>query len=86
MDMNTGTYVAGAIESSIINAGIAQMAQYYDLPLYATGGQSDAKLNDAQAGYESACQAMTLDCPERTGFMMRRGFGELHLVSYENGY
>jgi trimethylamine--corrinoid protein Co-methyltransferase len=60
MDMNTGTYVAGAIESSIINAGIAQMAQYYDLPLYATGGQSDAKLNDAQAGYESACQAMTL--------------------------
>jgi trimethylamine--corrinoid protein Co-methyltransferase len=60
MDMNTGTYVAGAIESSMINAGIAQMAQYYDLPLYATGGQSDAKLNDAQAGYESACQAVTL--------------------------
>jgi len=60
MDMNTGTYVAGAIESSLINAGIAQMAQYYHLPLYATGGQSDAKLNDAQAGYESACQAMTL--------------------------
>ncbi|ATW24965.1 trimethylamine methyltransferase family protein [Candidatus Formimonas warabiya] len=60
MDMNTGTYVAGAIESSLINVGIAQMAQYYNLPLYATGGQSDAKLNDAQAGYESACQAMVL--------------------------
>lgn len=60
MDMKTGTYVAGAIESSLINAGIAQMAQYYDLPLYATGGQSDSKLNDAQAGYESAAQAMTL--------------------------
>jgi trimethylamine--corrinoid protein Co-methyltransferase len=60
MDMNTGTYSAGAIESSLINAGIAQMAQYYDLPLYATGGQSDSKLNDAQAGYESACQAMVL--------------------------
>ncbi|ATW27888.1 trimethylamine methyltransferase family protein [Candidatus Formimonas warabiya] len=60
MDMNTGTYVAGAIESSLINIGIAQMAQYYDLPLYATGGQSDAKLNDCQAGYESASQAMVL--------------------------
>ncbi|WP_240984605.1 trimethylamine methyltransferase family protein [Acididesulfobacillus acetoxydans] len=60
MDMKTGTYVAGAIESSLINAGIAQMAQYYGLPLYATGGQSDAKLNDAQAGYESAAQAMVL--------------------------
>ena len=60
MDMSTGTYVAGAIESSLINAGIAQMAQYYDLPLYATGGQSDSKLNDSQAGYESALQALTL--------------------------
>lgn len=60
LDMSTGTYVAGAIESSIINAGVAQMAQYYNLPLYATGGQSDAKLNDAQAGYESAIQALTL--------------------------
>ncbi|KLU60705.1 trimethylamine methyltransferase (MTTB) [Peptococcaceae bacterium CEB3] len=60
MDMKTGTYVAGAIESSLINAGIAQMAQHYDLPLYATGGQSDSKVHDAQAGYESAAQAMTL--------------------------
>lgn len=60
MDMNTGTYSGAAIESSLINAGIAQMAQYYDLPLYATGGQSDSKVVDAQAGYESAVQAMTL--------------------------
>ncbi|MDR1471440.1 MAG: trimethylamine methyltransferase family protein [Synergistaceae bacterium] len=60
MDMKTGTYSAGAIESSLINVGIAQMAQYYDLPLYATGGQSDSKTVDAQAGYESACQAMAL--------------------------
>ena len=60
MDIRTGTYSGGAIESSLINAGIAQMAQYYGLPLYATGGQSDSKLCDAQAGYESACQAMTL--------------------------
>jgi trimethylamine--corrinoid protein Co-methyltransferase len=60
MDMKTGTYSAGAIESSLINVGIAQMAQYYNLPLYATGGQSDSKVVDAQAGYESACQAMIL--------------------------
>jgi trimethylamine--corrinoid protein Co-methyltransferase len=60
MDMRTGTYSAGAIESSLINVGIAQMAQHYNLPLYATGGQSDSKAVDAQAGYESACQAMAL--------------------------
>ena len=28
MDMVTGTYMAGAIESALINAGCAQMAQY----------------------------------------------------------
>ncbi|MCL2162960.1 MAG: trimethylamine methyltransferase family protein [Oscillospiraceae bacterium] len=60
MDMSTGTYSGGAIESAMINAGMAQMAQHYDLPIYGTGGQSDSKLNDAQAGYESACQAMAV--------------------------
>jgi len=60
MDVTTGTYTGGAIESALINAGIAQMAQYYGLPLYATGGLSDSKLTDAQAGYESALQALTV--------------------------
>ncbi|MDK2986789.1 MAG: trimethylamine---corrinoid protein Co-methyltransferase [Clostridia bacterium] len=60
MDMQQGLYVAGAIESAMINAGCAQMAQYYKLPIYATGGMSDSKLNDSQAGYESALTAMTV--------------------------
>ncbi len=60
MDMKQGVYVGGAIESALINAGCAQMAQYYKLPIYATGGQSDSKLNDSQAGYESALTAMTV--------------------------
>ena len=47
MDMNNGTYVAGAIESYIKNAGISQMAQYYDLPLYATGEAVRCQVNDA---------------------------------------
>lgn len=60
MDMNQGFYVAGAIESAMINAGLAQMAQYYQLPMYGTGGMSDAKTVDCQAGYESALTAMTV--------------------------
>ncbi|MDW7674631.1 MAG: trimethylamine methyltransferase family protein, partial [Bacillota bacterium] len=60
MDMSQGCYVAGAIESAMVNAGLAQMAQYYELPMYGTGGMSDSKINDSQAGYESALTAMTV--------------------------
>jgi len=60
MDMRTGTYMAGSIESALINAGCAQMAQHYKIPMYGTGGMSDSKVVDAQAGYESANTAMVV--------------------------
>ena len=41
-----------------MNAAAAQMAQFYLLPYYATAGMSDSKLNDAQAGYESAITSL----------------------------
>jgi len=58
VDMQVGIYMGGAIESSLINAGCAQMAQHYKVPVYATGGMSDSKTVDAQAGYESAATIM----------------------------
>jgi len=58
VDMQAGIYMAGAIESSLINAGCAQMARFYRIPIYATGGMSDSKIVDAQAGYESAATMM----------------------------
>ncbi len=60
MDMRTGTYMAGCIESALINAGCAQMSHYYKIPMYGTGGMSDSKVVDAQAGYESANTALTV--------------------------
>ena len=60
IDMKEGTYMAGAIESAMINGGIAQMTQFYGLPMYGTAGMSDSKVNDSQAGYESALTAMTV--------------------------
>jgi trimethylamine--corrinoid protein Co-methyltransferase len=47
-------YLAGSVEMGLINAASAQMAQFYKLPVYTTAGMSDSKVNDAQAGYESA--------------------------------
>ena len=47
-------YLSGAVEMGLMNAAAAQMAQFYNLPYYATAGMTDSKAIDAQAGYESA--------------------------------
>jgi trimethylamine--corrinoid protein Co-methyltransferase len=57
-DMRSGLFASGAVELSILNAMSNQMAHYYRLPTYATGGMSDAKLSDYQAGTEKALQAL----------------------------
>ncbi len=53
-DMRDLKYLSGAVEMGLLNAGAAQLAQFYRLPIYTTAGMSDSKVNDAQAGYESA--------------------------------
>jgi len=53
-DLRDMKYLSGAVEMGLMNAASAQMAQFYKLPLYSTAGMSDSKVNDAQAGYESA--------------------------------
>ena len=57
-DLRDLRYLAGSVEMGLINAAGAQMAQFYKLPFYATGGMSDAKLLDAQSGYESATTSL----------------------------
>ncbi len=53
-DLRDFKYLAGAVEMGLLNAAGAQMAQYYRLPFYATGGMTDSKVVDVQSGYESA--------------------------------
>ncbi|MFC2016342.1 trimethylamine methyltransferase family protein [Chloroflexota bacterium] len=53
-DLRDLKYLAGPIEMGLLNAAGAQMAQFYQLPFYATGGMTDSKVLDAQSGYESA--------------------------------
>ena len=57
-DMRSGLFASGAVELGILNAMSNQMAHYYKLPTYATGGMSDAKVSDYQAGTEKALQAL----------------------------
>jgi len=57
-DMRTGAYCGGAPETNLIHAATAQIAHYFGLP-YQGGTCIDAKLPDAQAGYERALQVLT---------------------------
>ncbi|UCH01341.1 MAG: trimethylamine methyltransferase family protein [Candidatus Bathyarchaeota archaeon] len=58
MDPKSGNYVAGAVEMGLLNVAGAQLAQYYELPIYATGGMTDSKVIDVQAGYEKAITSL----------------------------
>ncbi|GAG16696.1 unnamed protein product, partial [marine sediment metagenome] len=57
-EMRTGVVATGAVELGLINSSFNQMAKYYRIPTYSTGGMSDAKTSDAQAGVEKALQAL----------------------------
>lgn len=51
-DMRTGGYLGGAVEFGMMQAAAAQMAHFYGVPIYGSGGMTDSKLPDQQAGYE----------------------------------
>jgi len=57
MDMRFASPAVGAPEYGIIGAGLAKLAQYYQLPVWVGGGHSDSKLPDAQAAYEATLTA-----------------------------
>ena len=52
-DMRSGEYLGGTVEFGMMQAAAAQRAaHFYRVPIYCSGGMSDAKIPDAQAGYE----------------------------------
>ena len=57
-DMRTATTPMGAIETMMIDAAFAQVGKHLGLPTHAYMGLSDAKVVDAQAGFESGMGAL----------------------------
>jgi trimethylamine--corrinoid protein Co-methyltransferase len=57
-NLRTMDHVGGAIERAMINAAVAQVAQHLELPLYSTGGTTDAKVVDVQSAYESGMSSL----------------------------
>ena len=57
-DVRTGAYASGAIETGILMMGCAQMARYYSLPSGGFAGLTNAKVNDAQSGFETGMSTL----------------------------
>ena len=53
-DLRTGAMSGGSGEQAILMAACGQMGRYYDLPTGVAAGMTDAKMPDAQSGYEKA--------------------------------
>jgi len=58
MDMIEGNVALGSVETGLINVAAAQLASFYNLPSRGTGGTTEAKVPDLQAGYEKAVTLM----------------------------
>ncbi len=52
-DMRRGSYAPGAIECGMLSMGATQLAHFYNVPNGGYIGLTNAKINDAQSGYES---------------------------------
>ncbi|NLH75934.1 MAG: hypothetical protein GX465_02740 [Acidobacteria bacterium] len=57
-DMRKGTTPMGAVETMMIDAAYAQIGKRLNLPTHAYMALSDAKVNDPQAGFETALGAV----------------------------
>ncbi|MCL4385745.1 MAG: trimethylamine methyltransferase family protein [Actinobacteria bacterium] len=58
MDMTSGGYSGAAPETNLLHCCTAQVAHFYNLP-FQGGTGIDAKISDAQAGYERAMQVLS---------------------------
>ena len=53
-DMRRLSYIGGAVEYGMMNAAIAQMSRYIDVPVYNSAGVTESKEPDVQAVYEKS--------------------------------
>ncbi len=78
-DLRSGAMSGGGGEQAVLTAASVQMAQFYGLPNSTIAGASDAKIADAQSGYEkclsvtlaaqTGCNLITQACGMQAGLM-----------------
>lgn len=52
MDLRNMEYAMGSVEMAMMNAAAVQLAKFYQLPIYASGGVTESKKPDIQSGTE----------------------------------
>jgi len=57
-DLRTGAYASGGIECDMLHMACAQMAHHYNVPSGGYIGLTNAKINDAQSGFETGLSTM----------------------------
>jgi len=57
-DMRSGAYASGGIECGMLHMAFAQMARYYNVPCGGYIGLTNAKINDAQSGFETGMSTL----------------------------
>jgi trimethylamine---corrinoid protein Co-methyltransferase len=57
-DLRTGAYASGGIECGLLHMAFAQMARFYKVPYGGYIGLTNAKINDAQSGYETGMSTL----------------------------
>jgi trimethylamine--corrinoid protein Co-methyltransferase len=57
-NLRTMDHLGGPIERAMVNAASSQMAQNFGIPMYSTGGTTDAKEVDPQCAYETAMSSL----------------------------
>jgi trimethylamine--corrinoid protein Co-methyltransferase len=83
-DMRTGNFVGGAAEFGLMHAAVAQLGQFYNLPVYNSSGLADSKVPDIQAGYEKGITGMAAALAGANFIHHSAGFLEsLLTVAYE---
>ena len=78
-NMPTMGYSGGGVECGMMNAAIHQLAAHIRVPNYNSAGFTDAKLPDAQAGWEKAMTSCWRPWADPTTAPLRR-YARIHAV------
>ncbi len=83
-DLRTGSFTSGSPEFALMNAAAAQLAHFYNIPIYNSSSLTDSKVPDVQAGYEKGVSAVTAALAGTNYIHHSAGFLESMLcVAYE---
>jgi len=84
MDLRNMELAMGSVEMTMMNAAAVQLAKHYNLPIYASGGLTESKRPDIQAGIEEGFSNLTVamagaDCVHLAAGILDSG----NSISYE---